>query len=73
MAPSTSAASVEGSVVVVPTPTGPTACLSSSRLAVCAICLRASGSDIGGLQVYPRVEDMPPSLRSQFQSLKDSL
>ena len=63
-APSTSSASVEALVVVVPTPTGPAACPLSSRLAACAISLRASGSDIGGRQVYPRVEDTPPPSRS---------
>ena len=52
-APSTSAASVEGPVVVVPTPTGPAARPLSSRLAACAISLRASGSDVDGRVVYP--------------------
>ena len=72
-APSTSAASVEGPLVVVPTPTGPAARPLSSCLVACAISLRASGSDIGGRQVYPRVEDTPPPSRSQCQSLEDSL
>ena len=47
-APSTSVASVEGPVVVVPTPTGPAARPLSLRLAACTISLCASGSDIGG-------------------------
>ena len=64
-APCTSTASVEGLVVVVPTPTGPTASLLSSRLAACAISLRASGSNVGGCVVYLRVEDTPPPSRSQ--------
>ena len=51
-------------MVVVPTPTGPTAHLLSSCLAACAVSLRASGSDISGREVYPRVEDTPPPLRS---------
>ena len=72
-APSTSAASVEGPVVVVPTPTGPAARPLSSRLATFAISLRASGSDVGGREVYPRVEDTPPPSRSHCQSLEDSL
>ena len=50
-------------MVVVPTPTGPSARLVSSRLAACAISLHASGSNIGGREVYPRVEDMLPQLR----------
>ena len=52
-APSTSAASVEGPVVVVPTPTDPAAPPLSSQLAACTITLLASGSDIGGREVYP--------------------
>ena len=72
-APSTSAASVEGPVVVVSTPTGPTALPLSSRLAACIITLRASGSDVGGSEVYPRVEDRPPPSRSQCESHEDSL
>ena len=47
-APSTSAASVEGPVVVVPTPTGPAAPPLSSRLAACTITLRPSGGVVGG-------------------------
>ena len=62
--PSTSAASVEGPVVVVPTPTDPAAPSLSSRLAGYTITLRASGSDIDGREVYPRVEDRPPPSRS---------
>ena len=54
-APSTFAASVEGPVVVVPTPTDPAAPPLSSQLAACTITLRASGSDVGGREVYPRV------------------
>ena len=72
-APCTSAASVEGPVVVVPTPTGPAACLLSSLLAACAISLCASGSNVGGHEVYPRVEDTPTPSRSKCQSLKDFL
>ena len=45
----------------------------SSRLAACITTLRASGSDVGGREVYPRVEDRPPPLRSQCESHKDSL
>ena len=52
-APSTSAAFVEGPVVVVPTPTDPSAHPLSSRLAACAISLCASRSDVGGHVVYP--------------------
>ena len=63
-APSTSADSVEGPVVVVPTPTDPTAPPLSSRLAACLITLRPSGSNVGGHEVYPRVEDTPPPSRS---------
>ena len=59
-APSTSVASVEGQVVVVPTPTGPAARPLSSHLAAFAISQRASGSDVGGHEVYPQVEDTPP-------------
>ena len=73
MAPSTSAASIEGPVVVVATPTGPAPPSLSSRLAACAISLRANGSDVGGREVYPRVEDTPPPSRLQCESLKDSL
>ena len=51
-------------MVVVPTPTNPVARPLSSRLAACIISLRASGSDIGGRQIYPRVEDTPPPSRS---------
>ena len=51
-APSTSAASVEGPVVVVPTPTDPAAPPLSSRLAACTIILRANGSDVSGREVY---------------------
>ena len=72
-APSTSTTFVEGPVVVVPTPTGPSARSLSLRLAACDISLRANGSDVGGHEVYPRVEDMPPMSRSQCQSLEDSL
>ena len=64
MAPSTSAASVEGPVVVVPTPIGPAAHPLSLRLTVYTISLRASGSDVDGREVYPQVEGTPPSLRS---------
>ena len=60
-------------MVVVPTPTGPVACPLSSRLATCAISLRASGSDVGGRVVYPQVVDTPPPSRSHCQSLEDSL
>ena len=52
-APSTSAASIEGPVVVVPTPTGPAAPPLSSRLAACTIILRPSGSDVARREVYP--------------------
>ena len=72
-APSTSAASVEGPVVVVPTPTDPAAPPLSSPLAACTITLCANGSDVGGREVYPRVEDRPPPSRSQFESHEDSL
>ena len=51
-APSTSAASVEGPVVVMPTPTDPAAPPLSSRLAACIITLSASGSDVGGREIY---------------------
>ena len=71
--PSTSAASVEGPVVVVPTPTGPAARPLSSHLASCAISLCANGSNVGGHEVYPRLEDTPPPSRSHYQSLEDSL
>ena len=63
-APSTSAASVEGPVVVVPTPTDRAAPPLSSHLVACTITLRASGSDVDGREVYPRVEDRPPLSRS---------
>ena len=72
-APSTSAASIEGPVVVVPTPMDPTAPPLSSRLAACTITLRASGSDVRGHEVNPRVEDRPPPSRSQCESREDSL
>ena len=72
-APSTSVASVEDPVVVVPTPTGPAACHLSLRLAACAISLLSNESDICGRQVYPRVKDTPPPSRSHYQSLEDSL
>ena len=72
-APSTSAAFVEGPVVVVPTPTIPAAPPLSLRLAACTITLHASGSDVGGREVYPRVEDRPPPSRSQCESHEDSL
>ena len=51
-------------MVVLPTPTDPVAPPLSSRLAACTITLRASGSDVGGREVYPRVEDRPPASRS---------
>ena len=63
-APSTSVASVEGPVVVVPTPTDPAAPSLSSRLVACTITLRASGSNVSGLEDYPQVEDRPPPSRS---------
>ena len=52
-APSTSAASIEGSVVGLPTPTDHAAPSLSSRLVACTITLRASGSDVAGSEVYP--------------------
>ena len=52
-APSTSAASVEGPVVVVSTPTDPAAPPLSSRLAACTITLHANGSDVARREVYP--------------------
>ena len=52
-APSTSVASVEGPVVVVPTPTDPATPPLSSRLAACTITLRPSRSDVAGREVYP--------------------
>ena len=55
-------------VVVLPIPTGPAICPSSSRLA-----LSASGSDIGEHQIYTQVEDTLTPSWLQFQSLKDSL
>ena len=64
VAPSTSAASVEGPVVVVPTPTDPAAPPLSSRLAACTITLHPSGCDVGGREDYPQVEDRPPLSRS---------
>ena len=72
-APSTSAASVEGPVVVVPTPTGPAAPSLSLRLAACTITLHPSGSNVAGREVYSRVEDRPHLSRSQCESRKDSL
>ena len=72
-APSTSAASVEGPMVVVSTPTDPAAPPLSSRLAACTITLRPSGNNVGGREVYPRVEDRPPPSRSQCESHEDSL
>ena len=72
-APSTFAASVEGPVVVVPTPTDPAAPPLSSRLVACSIILHPSGSDVSGREVYPRVEDRPPPSRSQCESHEDSL
>ena len=60
-------------MVVVPTPTDTVAPPLSSRLVACTITLHASGSDVGGREVYPRVEDRPPSSRSQCESRKDSL
>ena len=72
-APSTFVASVEGPVVVVPTPTDPATPPLSSRLVACNITLHASGSDVGGREVYPRVEDRPPPSRSKCESRKDSL
>ena len=60
-------------MVVVPTPMGPAAHPLSSRLAACAISLRVSGSDVGGREVYPRVENTPPPSRLQCEFLKDSL
>ena len=41
--------------VVLPTPTGPAICLSSSPLTLSAISLRISGSDIGEHYVYCEV------------------
>ena len=73
MAPSTSAAFVEGPVVVLPTPTDPAAPPLSSQLVACTITLRPSRSDVGGREVYPRVEDRPRPSRSQCESHKDSL
>ena len=73
-APSTSAASVEDPVVVLlPTPMGHAVRPLSLHSAVSAISLRASGSDIGEHQVYPRVKDMLTPSRSHFQSLNNSL
>ena len=72
-APSTSAASVEGPVVVVPTPTGPAAPPLSSRLSACTITVCPSGSDVAGREVYPRVKDRPHPSRSQCEFHEDSL
>ena len=55
------------------TPTDPATPSLSSRLAACITTLRASGSDVGGRKVYPRVEDRPPLSRSQCVSREDSL
>ena len=52
-APSTSATSVEGPMVDLPTPTDPAAPPLSLRLAACTITLRSSGSNVGGREVYP--------------------
>ena len=71
--PSTSTASVEGPVVVLPTPTDPAAPPLSSQLAACTITLRPSGSNVGGREAYPRVENRPPPSRSQCESHEDSL
>ena len=60
-------------MVVVPTPTDPAASPLSSRLAAYTITLRASGSDVGGREIYPRVEDRPPQSRSQCESHEESL
>ena len=60
-------------MVVVPTPTDTATPPLSSRLAACTITLCASGSDVGGREVYPRVEDRPPPSRSQCESHEDSL
>ena len=60
-------------MVVVPTPTDLAAPLLSSCLAMYAISMHASGGDVGGRVVYPRVEDMPPPSRSQCELLEDSL
>ena len=73
VAPSFSAASVEGPVVVVPNPMDPTAPSLSSRLAACIITLRPSGSDVGGREDYPRVEDRPPLSRAHCESHEDSV
>ena len=45
----------------------------SSRLAACTITLHTNGSDIGGREVYPRVEDRPPPSGSQCVFREDSL
>ena len=60
-------------MVVVSTPTDLAAPPLSSRLAACTITLRASGSDVSGREVYPRVEDRPPLSRSEYESHEDSL
>ena len=60
-------------MVVMPTPTDPSAPPLSSRLVACTITFCASGSDVGGREVYPRVKDRPPSSRSQCESHEDSL
>ena len=60
-------------MVVVSTPTDPATPPLSSHLAACTITMCASGSDVGGREVYTRVEDTPPSSRSQCESLEDSL
>ena len=60
-------------MVVVPTPTDTAAPPLSSRLTTCIITLRASGSNVGGREVYPRVEDRPPPSRSQCEFREDSL
>ena len=59
-------------MVVVSTPTDPAAPPLSSRSAACTITLRASGSDVSGCEVYPRVENRPPLSRSQCESHEDS-
>ena len=73
VAPSTFAASIEGPVIVVPTPTDPATPPLSSRLAACTITLRPSGRAVAGREDYPRVEDKPPLSRSQCESHEDSL
>ena len=56
-----------------PTPTDPAASPLSLQLAACTITLRPNGSDIGGHEDYPRVEDRPPPSTSQCESHEDSL